>query len=190
MIPELKPLTGKQRAFVEHYCTDSKFNATMAAMAAGYATGANNLAVRGNELLRNIKIQKAIEAYNRAKTGDITVQFVLDSILQGLSLAQKQGNLAAMARFTEQLGKYKAMFTENVNQTGPGVTINVAPRQRPQFAPGGPIVAEAIPDTHEAENGQQEPTQEPTGQKGAPLAPPTPQKGARVEGGEGEKGGQ
>lgn len=51
-------LSGKQKAFVNHYLTD--FNATRAAERAGYKGNDNTLAVTGYDLLRNPKIEEVI----------------------------------------------------------------------------------------------------------------------------------
>ncbi len=56
--PQEKPLTPKQRAFIEHYLTNG-FNGTRAALSAGYAeSGAH---VEAHRLLRNAKIKSEID---------------------------------------------------------------------------------------------------------------------------------
>jgi phage terminase small subunit len=54
-------LTGKQRLWLQSYL--ECFNATEAARRAGYAGDDNALGVTGHRMLRNAKIQEAIEAF-------------------------------------------------------------------------------------------------------------------------------
>ena len=123
MKDEKTGLTGKQQAFIEHYCGDCNYNATAAAKAANYAPKAKNrdnaCSQAGHQNIRNSKIKEAIRVYQAktAKKIDVTVEFVVEKLLKGLAIAEECNNLAAMARFTELLGRHKAMFTDNVNQT-------------------------------------------------------------------------
>lgn len=62
-------LTGKQRMFCEHYIACC-FNATEAARRAGYAdTSDIGLSVRGNELLRNVKVVD----YIKQRTAEVAI---------------------------------------------------------------------------------------------------------------------
>lgn len=60
---EARPLTGKQRAFVNAYLGDAQFNATKAARQAGYAGKDHTLESVGSENLRKPEIKAAIAAY-------------------------------------------------------------------------------------------------------------------------------
>jgi len=53
-------LTGKQRAFVDHWFGKAQFNGTEAARLAGYQGDENTLAVAASRLLRNDKIKTEI----------------------------------------------------------------------------------------------------------------------------------
>lgn len=55
-----RPLTTKQRLFVEAYLANP--NATEAARKAGYSGDSNALGQRGNELVKNSKIAKLLNA--------------------------------------------------------------------------------------------------------------------------------
>lgn len=57
-----KPLTPRQKAFVEAYCGEAMLNGTKAAGIAKYSGDDNALAVRASELLRIRKIREAIDA--------------------------------------------------------------------------------------------------------------------------------
>ena len=57
-----RPLTEKQRRFVEAYMGESRGNATDAAPRAGYVGSDATLAMVGNENLRKPKIRDAIQA--------------------------------------------------------------------------------------------------------------------------------
>lgn len=114
----MRELTGRQRIFVEHYCGDCNYVGTKAYLAAGYAssTGYEHNVIR---LLHKDYIKAAIKEF-QAKTAekvDVTVEFVVQTLLSGLALAKSRNNLVAMARFAELLGRYKAMFTDNIATT-------------------------------------------------------------------------
>ncbi len=110
-------LTPKQTAFVQHYISDSKYNATDAARKAGYKGNESTLTVVASENLAkpNIKAQIAKHFEKIAQKVDVTVEFVVSKLLSGLQLAEQKSNVLAMARFLELLGRYLAMFTDNIN---------------------------------------------------------------------------
>lgn len=71
-------LTGKQQAFVAAYLSNG-FNATRAAVEAGYAPGSAH--VEGSRLLRNAKVQTAIvSAFQEKGVSPETIQILLSSI--------------------------------------------------------------------------------------------------------------
>lgn len=55
-----KPLSPKQRAFIEHYVRS--FNALASARAAGYTGSDATLGVQGARLLKNVNVKAAVEA--------------------------------------------------------------------------------------------------------------------------------
>jgi len=113
-----RPLTGKQRVFLREYLSNG-FNGVQAAKKAGYSGNTNTLAQRAHELVNKSKVKAEIDRIITEKTEkmDVTVEFIVSKLMKGLSLAESKQDLVAMARFSELLGKYKAMFTENVRTT-------------------------------------------------------------------------
>lgn len=76
--PNGKKLTAKQRIFVKEYLVD--LNATQAAIRAGYSP--KTAAEQGVRLLRNIKVQEAIQAAIQMR--EARVDFSADSTLREL----------------------------------------------------------------------------------------------------------
>lgn len=112
-------LTAKQEIFVEEYCKD--WNATRAALAAGYAASSAKLSGHNNITKYNVK--QAIEAKKAVITKKIDV--TTDEIIAKLrSIAfdiTKMTNKGDILRALELLGKYKGMFTDK--GTGQDVKI-------------------------------------------------------------------
>ena len=121
-----KILSYKQQDFINEYCSNG-FNGS-AAYKKAYPDCKSGHEAAASRLLRNVKIKEAITAKlkDRAKKVDVTIDYVLQKILNGLELAEKRGDLPAIARFTDQLGRYLAMFTDNIRQSGKELTINVS----------------------------------------------------------------
>ena len=120
-------LTNKQRAFAEEYLID--LNATQAAIRAGYSK--NSASVIGFENLRKPKIAAAIaEAREeQAKRTEITVDSVLNRLVEDRELARSLGKPSAAVRADELLGKHVGMFNkEQIDHTikGPLVIIRGA----------------------------------------------------------------
>lgn len=61
-----KPLTPRQRAFVEAYVGEARFNGTEAARRAGYSGDAHALGVRGSELLAIRRVKEEVEVRMQA----------------------------------------------------------------------------------------------------------------------------
>ena len=127
-----KPLSDRHQAFVNEYCSNG-MNATQAykKIYPKVKGGWDKLAGR---LMGKDGIREAIKAKleDKAEKLDITTEYVLKKIIYGLNLAIERGDLASIARFTDQLSKYKGMFTTNIHQTGDGLTINVADKGQEQ----------------------------------------------------------
>jgi phage terminase small subunit len=66
----MQELTEKQRRFVEAYVGEAQGNATRAAKLAGYSGKDDALAVRGAEVVRNRKVQLAIEEARASVTSE------------------------------------------------------------------------------------------------------------------------
>ncbi len=119
MIDKQTGLTGKQQAFIDHYTGDCKYNGTEAARRAGYKGNSNTLGQVSKENLLKPTIKAAIQA-KAAKVAekiDVSVEFVVKKLLNALNIAEERNNLAAIARILELLGRYKAMFTDNITTT-------------------------------------------------------------------------
>ncbi|MCR9254735.1 MAG: terminase small subunit [Alphaproteobacteria bacterium] len=71
----LKPLTGKQRAFVKAYCTEANRNATEAARLAGYRGNDPTLRAVASENLTKANVAEAIEAYLEELTTPSRITF-------------------------------------------------------------------------------------------------------------------
>lgn len=112
-------LTPKQTAFIAYYCGESKYNAVDAARKAGYKGNENTLNQMAMQNLHKPTIKAQIHKHFEkiAKKTDVTVDFVVSKLLSGLQLAEERKNTNAMARFLELLGRYLAMFTDNVTST-------------------------------------------------------------------------
>lgn len=109
--PEDKPLTMKQRSFVENYFANG-FNGQEAARAAGYKGTDNYLARVASENVRKCNVALAIERKeqeNKAKT-DITTDNLVQRAIN--LLEDNETPKGVQARVIETLMKYKGMLTE------------------------------------------------------------------------------
>lgn len=126
-----KRLTGKEQAFIEHYCTDAEQIGCRAYRMAGYSMckGWEHNAIK---ILHKDYIKQAIEVKLKeiGRKTEVTVEFVVDKIKNGLLLAEQRNNLTAMARFVELLGRYKAMFTDNLNTSDTTKQKQLAEKER------------------------------------------------------------
>ena len=126
--PEDKPLTGKQQAMADNWLTNG-YNGTAAAMSALYAVNAVNReavcrAIASRELAKvNVKAYIAGKQAKSADKVDVTIEFIVRKLLRGLELAEEKADLVSMARFSELLGKYKAIFTGD--NAGQAMQINI-----------------------------------------------------------------
>lgn len=110
-------LTEKQRRFCEEFLTD--LNATQAVLRAGYDTKfPNRIAF---QLMENPAIRITIDALRseRTKSTDITKDYVLQKIMKAMRLAEESGNLTAMLRAGELLGRHLALFVDRQELSGP-----------------------------------------------------------------------
>ena len=110
----------------QNYCTNN-YNKTKAMVDAGYSPKYADSGNGHRFVFGNVQVKAAI-AMQMAKISakmEVTVEFIVQKLLTGLQLAEEKKDLVAIARFTELLGKYKAMFTDKVQQTGEGLSINI-----------------------------------------------------------------
>ena len=118
-------LTPKQALFVKEYLVD--LNATQAAIRAGYST--KTAGSQAHDLLKKPEIQELVSscATARAKSVDITAEYVLSTIkntiercAQAEQVVDKDGvpsgeykfDSAAVLKGSELLGKYLKLFTD------------------------------------------------------------------------------
>lgn len=86
-------LSGKMRAFTLHYLSNG-FNGTRAARAAKYRGNDATLAVQASRLLKNVKVQAAIQEYMQQQA------MAADEVLARLALMAR-GDLGDFAGLTE-----------------------------------------------------------------------------------------
>ena len=114
-------LTPKQRTFVNEYLTD--LNATRAVLRAGYKMTEGAAAVQGSQLLRNPKIQEAIQEAREAreKASRITSAWVLQQVAKIAEdeETQPRDRLKAL----ELLGKYCGTWDKPQDQDAKGVKV-------------------------------------------------------------------
>ena len=111
-VMEIK-LTNKQRMFCIEYMVD--LNATQAAIRAGYSE--HTAKDMGCENLAKPNIQEYIAILMKERTDAvlITVDDVIKDIIETRQDAKSKMKLSDRLRANELLGKYLAIWTENVN---------------------------------------------------------------------------
>ncbi len=107
-------LNPKQQAFVREYLVD--LNATQAAIRVGYS--AKTAKQQGSRLLTVVDVARAIEAAKDRATKDTDI--TVAEIVEGLT-SEAKGADSASARVQAWglLGKYKKMFIERTEVSGP-----------------------------------------------------------------------
>ena len=121
-------LTPRQDSFCVHYTTigsETYSNGTKAALAAGYSEKSAH--VTATKLLKQEAIRDRIvelKAENMSRN-NITVDKVLADLEHDKIMAREHHKYSVSKACTELQGRYLAMFKDNVNQTGDGLTINV-----------------------------------------------------------------
>lgn len=105
-------MTGKQIAFVEHYCGECKFNATKAAEKAGYSPK-TAYSIAG-ENLKKPEIIRAIseEIGNRAEKADVETAEIIAELRKLAFSGVLMFNNTDKLRALELLGKYKAIWVD------------------------------------------------------------------------------
>jgi len=130
-----KELTPKQENFCIHYTTiggETFGNGTKSAIAAGYSE--KSAYSQASTLLKSPKIQQRIKdlhAENMSRN-NITVDKVLADLEHDKIMARHAGQYSVAKECSVAQGKYLAMFTDNVKQSGDGLTINVSTDNEPQ----------------------------------------------------------
>ena len=115
-----KKLTPKQQLFVAEYLVD--LNATQAAIRAGYAPKAAG--ATAHNLLKKTEIQVAISeaVAEREKRTGITADWVLNSLRKVAErcMDDEHFDSSGANRSLELLGRHLKLFTDKVEQSGPG----------------------------------------------------------------------
>lgn len=125
-------LTAKEEAFCVAYTTvgsETFSNGTKSAIEAGYAE--DSARTQAWRMLRKEHIKKRIcELYDKnMEENMVTTSSVLANLDHDRQMARKNHQYSVATRCTELRGKYLSMFTDNVNQSGKGLTINVTARE-------------------------------------------------------------
>jgi phage terminase small subunit len=116
-VPETKPLTAKQKRFVEEYLID--LNAAAAAVRAGYSEKASS--VEGCRLMKKPQIAAAVKAAQDARAGrtEINQDFVLKGLKAEAEGSGDDSSSSARIRAFELLGKHLGMFVDRHEHAGP-----------------------------------------------------------------------
>jgi phage terminase small subunit len=106
-----RPLNDKQRAFAREYLVD--FNATQAAMRAGYASA--SAAQQASDLLRNPNIQILVEEgkAKQAQSSVLTKERLISDVWAVFQNAITKDQKNAVARLGELLCKLNGWGTQN-----------------------------------------------------------------------------
>jgi phage terminase small subunit len=122
-------LTEKQRRFVEAFTGEAQGNATKAAKLAGYSGDEKALAVRGAEIVRNRKVQQAIEEARASVTSEAIA--TREERQTFLTRTMRDGGIEPKDRIKacEVLGKMQGDFIEKheVKHEGRAVVIRLGP---------------------------------------------------------------
>lgn len=124
------PKASQMRGFVIAF-VDCDYNGAEAIRAAGYE--GNAAKQRAHQYQQDPRIRKAITlmSVECGKYNSMRVDYVLRKMLKGAQKAEDDGNLTAMARFIEMIGKHLGMFKEQVELSGKdGKAIEIEQRTK------------------------------------------------------------
>ena len=120
----------RQRDFVL-YLFECDYNASEAIRRAGYE--GPHAAQTAREYMRKTRVRNAIALFAEeiSKFNRVRYDYVLSKMLKGVETAEEAGNLTAMARFVEMIGKHLGMFKEQVELSGKdGKAIEIEQRTK------------------------------------------------------------
>ncbi len=107
-----RPVSARERRFIDHYLADPTANATAAARAAGYTGADRTLRVTASRLLTRANVRSAIDAAMKERAERLGLDVSAEWVLGRLSLeAVREGEgsqHAARVRALEVLAKYLA----------------------------------------------------------------------------------
>ncbi len=101
------------------YCRNGR-NKTRAMKEVGYGAGYADSGRGHRMVFGNVRVEQAIEDIDREneeikdEAASINDEYVMRKLIKGLRLAESKGDLVAIARFTELIGKTMAMFKDKV----------------------------------------------------------------------------
>jgi len=115
-------LKDKRKVFAAEYVKD--WNATQAAFRAGYSP--KTAYSQGQRLLKNVEVRAEIDKTSAdiADQNDVEAREIIAG-LRRIAFAPEGARVSNSDRLRalELLGKYKAMFTDNVHSSGEGLSI-------------------------------------------------------------------
>lgn len=120
----------RQRDFVL-YLFECDYNASEAIRRAGYE--GTHAAQTAREYMRKTRVRNAIALFAEeiSKFNRVRYDYVLSKMIKGVETAEETGNLTAMARFVEMIGKHLGMFKEQVELSGKdGKAIEIEQRTK------------------------------------------------------------
>jgi phage terminase small subunit len=115
-MPKGQELTGKQKQFCKEYVSNG-FNATMAAIAAGYAKSSASVVGCNNIAKYNVKAEiERLQADRRAKT-EYNREQAEQELRELQVLATEKGDLATVLGSTKEKNKLFGLITDKIEHT-------------------------------------------------------------------------
>ena len=107
-------LSARESAFVASFLASG--NATASAIAANFSP--KGASVAGNRMLRNARVQKALQARQAADAARLSLkrEDVLAGLLEAISQAREQKNPMAMISALRELGKMMGFYAVETRQ--------------------------------------------------------------------------
>ena len=107
-------LSARESSFVASFLTSG--NATASAIAANFSP--NGASVAGNRMLRNVRVQEALQARQNADAIRLSIQRedVLAGLLEAVDTARHQQNPMAMISGLRELGRMLGFYTPEVKR--------------------------------------------------------------------------
>lgn len=118
-------LTDKQQRFVEYYCGDAKFNATLAAKMAGYSE--DSARQTAAETLSKQYIQEAIQTFmdKATESAEVTTEWVVRKLKEEAELEGEGSSQTGRISAISKLGDFTGGFDKNKNHTIHSGTLGV-----------------------------------------------------------------
>lgn len=107
-------LSPRESAFVASFLASS--NATASAIAANFSP--NGASVAGNRMLRNVKVQEALQARQKADATRLSIrrEVVLAGLVEAVDTARLQQNPMAMISGLRELGRMMGFYAPGVKR--------------------------------------------------------------------------